>query len=116
MTNRKRQTTIIQPDGTKLVRQWEPGTTPALEWLQRAVGGTIELVPGAKEGNFAYVNEDGIGLKLPANAPASEIVGYQDIGLFQRVMPLLGSVVILEGFPLLGGDSLKQLNPEDLGE
>ncbi len=115
MPQRKRQTTIIKPDGTKRVLQWKPGTMPALEWLQKAVEGHIELIPGGKNGFYAYANEEGLVEGLPANPTASDLLGYQHLGEISGVLPLVGTVVVLEGFPI-NGESLKSVCPDILGE
>lgn len=113
--SKKRRTTLIKPDGTTLVMDWPTKSLPDQWWLKRAVEGDISIIPDAKNGYYAYANDTGMLDKLPANIPASEILGYQHLGLLGRVLPYFGNIVILEGFPI-NGSSLNQLNPQSLGE
>ena len=85
---------------------------PSLAWLQRAVDGLIEIIPGGKAGFYAYANEEGLLNGLPPNPVASELLDYQ---VLPGVVPLVGNVVILEGFPI-NGETLKAVCPDTLGE
>ncbi len=88
-----RRTVIFKSDGTKLVRDWDEGKRPDLKWLQQAVGGYIELCPGAQDGEHMYVNENGRLEGLPVNP---------QIGLSSQ--SLRGDVVVLHGFTLDEGE------------
>lgn len=50
-----------------------PSPEMSLEWLQKAVGGFIEIVRGVglPEGGYLVVNEEGLFLDLPLNPVAS---------------------------------------------
>ena len=50
-----------------------------LTGLQAAVGGFIELV-NLSNGDRLWINEDGRRLKLPVNAEASRLCGFQIVG------------------------------------
>jgi|GEM_PF-2699887 len=72
---------LFQADGTK--SQHVPSQPPewSLQELQFLVGGYIEKVyvrPGSPaEGALAFCDEDGRAKRLPLNATASWLVGYE---------------------------------------
>lgn len=88
--------TIIQPDGTISLDTVD--AVPPLEFFQKAVGGSIEVVPGftRREGNpcVAFCNEEGKWEKLPVN-PLATTIWLAACPLVQDV--LVGPVVIVEG-------------------
>ena len=63
----------------------ELGYNPSLSVLQAAVGGYIEGVP-LNEG-YMYVNDEGKLRGLPVNAPATDLIDFNDV--------IVGDVVIL---------------------
>jgi hypothetical protein len=69
-------------DGTKSEPTRFDGKEPPLEYLQKEVGGRIELLwadeSSGEEGRSRYVNEEGHLLNLPANKHFGRhtIVGY----------------------------------------
>lgn len=65
---------VINPDGTTTVTAFPK--KPALEDLQKAVGGLIERVRVRFAGRVrdAFVNEEGLLHSLPFNAPATALL------------------------------------------
>ena len=79
--------------GTKIAVDGAESELPntALETLQDAVGGYIELVH-LGGGKLMIVNEDGLGMKLPENNKATDIVASVDtIGQI-----IVGDVVVCD--------------------
>lgn len=112
------KTTIYRVDEPALVREWEPGEYPAIEWLQRAVSlgrpkgeSFVALVcVGDKQ---VYFDEDGEMWKLPVNESAARVLGPV-VGARGGV--LLGAVVVLDGFPD-PDRAVRMIDPgDDLGE
>lgn len=92
----KGKATIIAPDGTETVTEFT--AQPGLEFLKKAVGGFIEIVPYWNKFRDAecvvFCNEEGKLHNLPINRKATEH--------WHSVAPavgdiLLGSVLILTG-------------------
>ena len=74
---------------------------PSLEEMQAFVGGRIELVY-LSNGDHLVINEEGLLDGLPINQKATNI-WWNDLGLdgsgmdIQRVPPLVGDVILVEG-------------------
>lgn len=78
-----KRTELYYPDGRVLVREWEPGTRPAYEWLSKAVEGYIEVVDrfldGGPEGRVqAYANEEGRLRDMPGNVPGMKALNWPE--------------------------------------
>lgn len=91
----KGQLTVIKTDGTITVT--ELSAAPALEILQKSVGGWLETVPyfAKYEGKpcVAFCNEEGKIRELPFNSVASDLWWSQ----FPTSDALFGDIVILRG-------------------
>ena len=94
--------TIYHHGGTTVAQDTDK---PTLEEMQKRVGGYIQFCPlprGCK-GMLMVVNEDGLGLKLPYNAKASELYRltwlkhHKAADLDPNMMQLVGDVVVFEG-------------------
>lgn len=74
---------------------------PSLEEMQAFVGGRIELVY-LSNGDHLVINEEGLLDGLPINQKATN-TWWNDLGLdgsgidIQRVPPLVGNVILVEG-------------------
>ena len=78
-----KRTELYYPDGRVLVREWEPGTRPAYEWLSKAVEGYIELVSrfldgGPEDRVQAYANEEGRLRNMPGNVPGMKALKWPE--------------------------------------
>lgn len=83
--------TIYQPDGSKTVEDRPRHRYPDLKELQGFVGGLIQAVDYYLEGDaVAYANEEGILLGMQINLAGANAVKWPE--------PLVGPVVVLEGF------------------
>lgn len=97
---------ILTPDGTGKVsvevRSVEK--QPTLEELQKIVGGWIERVEVLFKGQERdmIINEEGLIKRLPFNPAATEYrTNWLTLnGLEQYATPIVGTVVIFEGFAL----------------
>jgi hypothetical protein len=76
---------IVRPDGTMLHRLIHP----TLEALQALVGGWIELI-FVTHGVYAYVNEEGKLLDLPANHQATYLAGLEGVDLISGTVVFVG--------------------------
>lgn len=63
---------IIKATGETVTVKPKHGDKFTLEELQNVVGGYIQIVPLVKRGEQLICNEEGLRLKLPVNATASE--------------------------------------------
>jgi hypothetical protein len=81
--------TVLRVDGTQSVEEF-PGEPP-LEWLQRAVGGYVQLV--ALGSAHVVCNEDAELIGLPVNELAARVLGAVP---GTREGRLRGNVVLLE--------------------
>ena len=74
---------------------------PSLEDMQTFVGGRIELIL-LSNGDHLVINEEGLLEGLPINQTATN-TWWNDLGLdrsgidIQRVPPLVGDVILVEG-------------------
>jgi hypothetical protein len=84
---------VVHPDGR--IEDWAERPDDLLGALQAAVGGCVQTTPPLEHGATGWVNEDGIALDLPGNAPGSE--------LMQRVPHLPGDYV--KGVLVVTGDA-----------
>jgi Domain of unknown function (DUF3846) len=81
--------TVLRVDGTRSIAEF-PGEPP-LEWLQREVGGYVQLV--ALGGARVACNEDAELIGLPVNSLAATVLGHVT---GTRDGMLRGDVVLLE--------------------
>ncbi len=92
--------TIIHPDGSEQTANVHSDI--ALAEMQKLVNGYIEVLALA-DGRVMVVNEDGLLLKLPVNAKATELFGASRRGAEQRkagekwVDCVVGTVVVCAG-------------------
>ena len=96
-------TLLVPVDGPVQVVDWdlsELADPAGLVRLQQAVGGYIEAISGP--GWHAYINEDGLMLRLPPNLRATRLA--EQFG-WVAGQPLVGTVVFLgSGSPNDGDD------------
>lgn len=96
--------TIIHFDGTETVT--EIGAMPELDYMQKVVGGYIQICPQTVHTDPLFVvNEDGIAMGLTFNAVASRryadlwLKMYKWSELNEERLRLYGVVIMFEGTP-----------------
>jgi len=94
---------IIHPNGRREVSNYPPSERPPYEVLREAVGGLIQPCGQFMKGNSeAYCNEEfllfGMAPNLEGSKAVSWPVGEMDTLRGERIPPLHGPIVILEGF------------------
>jgi len=78
----------IPSDDRLPIEEWTRGTE--LEYLQRGVGGYIEVIPTKKEGVLMVLNEEGKLLGLRKNERATEMCN-----LYGWDTGIVGNVIIM---------------------
>jgi Domain of unknown function (DUF3846) len=86
---------IIPADGA--VKTWHITEVPTLEFLQKEVGGWLELIPrfnACVAGPcIAFMDEEGAMKDLPVNRIASDLWK----GCWDKAIPIRGNVVVIAG-------------------
>lgn len=94
---------VIQTNGTLSVYTVQDGRTPTLDWLQKQVGGDIEVASVCLRGKLRMVvNEEGMLQDLPLNATATDLCG--------GTSNIVGTAVVLKQV----GCDLVPLVPDEL--
>ena len=94
---------VIQTNGTLSVYAVQDGRTPTLDWLQKQVGGYIEVAGVCLRGKLRMVvNEEGLLQELPLNTTATD--------LYSGTSNIVGPAVVLKQH----GCDLVPLDPDEL--
>lgn len=94
---------VILTNGSLSVYAVQDGRTPTLDWLQKQVGGYIEVAAVCLWGKLQMVvNEEGLLQELPLNATATD--------LYSGTSNIVGNAVVLKQ----QGCDLVPLDPDEL--
>lgn len=94
---------VILTNGSLNVYAVQDGRTPTLDWLQKQVGGYIEVAAVCLHGKLRMVvNEEGLLQELPLNATATD--------LYRGTSNIVGTAVVLKQH----GSDLEPLDPDEL--
>lgn len=94
---------VIRTNGSLNVYAVQDGRTPTLDWLQKQVGGYIEVAAVCLQGKLRMVvNEEGLLQELPLNATATD--------LYRGTSNIVGPAVVLKQH----GCDLVPLDPDEL--
>ncbi len=94
---------VILTNGGLNVYAVQDGRTPTLDWLQKQVGGYVEVAAVCLQGKLRMVvNEEGVLRELPLNATATD--------LYRGTRNIVGPAVVLKQ----EGCDLVPLDPDEL--